>query len=144
MSDWRERAKVIRAGLDRHPVDEAATAARDREREAMLPKQTAFATKIIKEIVVPVLTEFVGIVTGTPGKPVCHEYDKRTYGVTCDLDSLRFWVKAYLLFDSKVRLAVSLTPSQTEGWHRDYGPQARDDEIEEWFGNCLAKLYESR
>ncbi len=144
MSDWRDGAAAIRAAIDKRRADEAAALARKKEPEGLLPQQTAFARRIIEEVLGPVLREFVQILTGQAGKPVLHDYDKRTLGLTCDLDSLRYSVHLYLLPDSMVRIAVSLVPSHGDGCHRDYGMYAPNEEIERWFGGSLVRLYEYR
>jgi len=41
------------------------------------------------------------------------------------------------------RNALSLFPSQTLSWHQDYPLDAQNEEIEEWFGTSLARLYEA-
>jgi hypothetical protein len=142
MKTWRNQAEAIRARMEKRKVDEAAAAARHAFLEAMLPQQIAFAKKCIREVLMPVLTDFVHILSGTPGKPVLHEYDRRAIGVTCDMDSQRFVVNVYLLPDSLVRIAVFLIQSQTEPHYRDFAFSATNDEIEEWFGSSLVKLYE--
>ncbi len=144
MSNWRKQAEAIRAHIEKRRVDGAAAAARHAFLEAMSPQQIAFARKCIREVLVPVLTDFVAILNHAPGKPVLHEYDRRTLGVTCDLDSQRFVVTVYLLPDSLVRVSVFLIPSQTEPHYRDFAFSAANDDIEEWFGSTLVKLYENR
>jgi hypothetical protein len=144
MIGWREKAQGIRARQDWRIAAGATTTAREKRAEAPLPEQAAFAQRVIQEVLIPVLTEFAGIVTDTAAKPVYHEYDERALGVSCDLNSQRFTTKVYLLPDVRVRLTVFLTPSQTEGQCKDFGLSARNDEIEEWFGDCLARLYDNR
>jgi hypothetical protein len=144
MSDWREGATAIRAAIERRKAEETAASARRKEPDGLFPQQTAFAHRIIEEVLTPVLREFVRIVTGEPGKPIVHEYDKRTLGLTCDLDSLRYSVRVYLLPDSVVRIAVFLNPSCGDGCHRDYGIPTPDEAIERWFGESLVRLYEYR
>jgi hypothetical protein len=144
MNTWRNQAEAIRARIEKRKVDESEAAAWCALAEKMLPQQIAYARKIIREVLVPVLTDFVAILTGTPGKPVQREYDRRALGVTCDLNSQRFVVNVHLLPDSKVRVAVFLVPSQTEPHHRDFALSTTNDDIEEWFGSSLVKLYEYR
>jgi hypothetical protein len=144
MIDWRERARAIRIGMGRRGVHEAGVAVLRQQAETCPPQQAAFAKRMINEVVAPVLREFVGIVTDAPGKPVYHEHDRRTLALTCDLDARRFTVKVYLLPDSTVRLGVFLIPSHTEGDCRDFGLDARNEEIEGWLGDCLTRLYENR
>jgi hypothetical protein len=144
MIGWREKAQGIRARQDWRMASGAATIAREKRADAKLPQQTACAKRIIQEVLIPVLTEFTGIVTDTATKPLYHEYDERTLGVTCDLNAQRFTSKVYLLPEAGVRLTVFLTPSQTEGHCKDFELSARNDEIEEWFGDCLARLYDNR
>jgi hypothetical protein len=144
MSNWRKQAEAIRARIEKRKVDETVTAARHTLLEEMLPQQSAYARKIIREVLAPVLTDFVAILSSTAGKPVQHEYDRRAFGVTCDLDSQRFVVNVHLLPDSLVRVAVFLIPSQTEPHYRDFALSAKNGEIEEWFGSSLVKLYENR
>jgi hypothetical protein len=139
---WRERATAIRAVAEKRKSGEAAAAARAREAESALLPQTAFARRIIDEVLIPVLKDFGRIVTGAAGSPVFHEYHQRAFGLTYELDSLRFSVGVFLLPEPRVRLAVSLMPSSTEGWHRDFPLNARNGEIEEWFGTSLSRLYE--
>jgi hypothetical protein len=90
-----------------------------------------------------VASEFAQIVTGEPGRPAVHAYHRGAVGLTCDLDSRRFAVNVFLLPEAKVRIAVSLAPSQTAGWHKDFRLDASKEEIEEWFGSALARLYEA-
>jgi hypothetical protein len=130
--------------MEKRKVDESAVIARRALLEATLPQQRAYAREIIDEVLAPVLTEFVAIVRGTPGKPVRHEYDRRAFGVTCDLNAQRFVVNVYLLPDSLLRVTVFLVPSQTEPHYRDFALSAKNNEIEEWFGGSLAKLCENR
>lgn len=144
MISWREKAQGIRSRQDWRVETGAAAIAQEKQAEAKLLQQAAFAKRIIREVLIPVLTEFAGIVTDKEAKPVYHEYDERTLGVTCDLNSQRFTTKVYLLPDAAIRVTVFLTPSPTEGHCRDYGLAARNDEIEEWFGDCLARLYDNR
>ncbi len=144
MSTWRNQAEAIRAKIEKRKVDKNAAAARQALQEAMQPQQIAYARKCIREVLVPVLTDFVAILNGAPGKPILHEYDRRTLGVTCDLDSQRFVVTVYLLPDSLVRVAVFLIPSQTEPHYRDFALSAANDDLEEWFGSSLVRLYENR
>jgi hypothetical protein len=144
MFDWRERARAMRIGMDRRGTHEAGVAVVDQQAEPCPPQQAAFARRIINEVVAPVLREFVSIVTDVPGKPVYHEHDKRTLAMTCDLDARRFTVKVYLLPDATVRLGAFLTPSHAEGDCKDFGLDARNEEIEGWLGDCLNRLYENR
>jgi hypothetical protein len=144
MSDWRKQAEAIHARMEKRKADETAAAARQTLLEEMLPQQIASTRKIIREVLAPVLTDFVAIVSGSPGKPVQHEYDRRTFRVTCDLNWHRFVVNLYLLPDSMVRIAVLLVPSQTEPHYRDFALSATNEDIEKWFGNSLVKLYENR
>jgi hypothetical protein len=132
-------ASAIRTIADKRKAAEAAASAR--ANEAALPQQTAFARRISEEVLIPVLKELCEIATGAPGAPVFHAYHRRAFGVTCDLDSLRFSIDVFLLPDAGVRIAVSVIPSQAEGWHRDYSLSARNDEIEEWVGRALSKVY---
>jgi len=141
MSDWRELAKAIRAKEDERGGVEGVVPFEDNESELFLTQEAIFAKKVINEVLIPVLAEFAEIVTRTPAKPVFHEYDTQTFGVTCDLDSVRFSVNVYLLPNSIVRIAVFLTPSSAEPDHQDYRLSAQHEEIEEWFGDCLVKLY---
>jgi hypothetical protein len=143
MTGWRERATAIRAVLDRRKGAETAAVSARPEPEAALARQAAFAGRVLKEVLAPVAREFSQIVTGAPAKPAAHEYHLRSLGLTCELDSRRFSVGVFLLPDDKVRIAVSLTPSQTAGWHRDFGLDASNEEVEEWFGTALARLYEA-
>ncbi len=143
MIAWREKATAIRHKEESSP-DGAAVATRRKPCGDLLPWQAAFAKKVVQEVLIPVLAEFVSIVTGSPAKPIYHEYDERTVGVTCDLDSMRFTAKVYLFPDAAVRFAVFLTPSLAEGHCRDFHLSAGNHEIEEWFGGCLAKMYENR
>jgi hypothetical protein len=142
MIGWRERAAAIHTAVEKRKACAAGASAPSSEAEAALAQQAAFVRRISQEVLVPVLKEFCEIVTGPPGKPVVHEYHKRAFGVTCELDSRRFCVNVFLLPDGEVRIAVSLMPSQTGGWHRDYRLGARNEEIEEWFGTALSRLYE--
>jgi hypothetical protein len=144
MSDWREGATAIRVAIDKRKADAAVATARRGEPDGLLPQQAAFARRIIEEVLSPVLREYVQILTGVAGKPIFHEYDKRTLGLTCDLDALRYSVHVYLLPDSMVRIAVSLMPSHGDGCYRDYGIYAPNEEIERWFGGSLVRLYEYR
>lgn len=144
MRSWRERAAAIRTAEEGRRAEARVVEAPPGEPEAALIQQSAFARRVIAEVLAPVLREFLQIVTGTPGTTVCHEYHRRALGVCCELDSRRFSVDLFLLTDGKVRLAVSLLPQSTDGWHRDYDPTARNEEIEEWFGVSLCRLYEAR
>lgn len=144
MSDWRDRARSIRAQEDESGVFEMVAAARDRDAGARVLRQEEFAKKVIHEVLMPVLAEFAGIVTRVSGPPVLHRYDRRTFGVTCDLDSVRFTVHVFLLPDAQVRIAVALAPSRAEPHYRDYPLSARNEEIEPWFGACLVNLYENQ
>ena len=144
MSDWRERARAIRAAEEERGVIEAVAAARDHGSDTLLARQTAFAKQLILEVLVPVLADFAGIVNPSPDTPVLHKYDRQTFGLTCDLDSVRFAVHVFLLTDGLVRIAVFLEPSQVEPHSRDYPLTADSDDIERWFGDCLVKLYEER
>jgi hypothetical protein len=144
MSDWRERARAIRAAEDEYGVIEVVAAARGEGSEATLPRQAELAKKLIHEILMPVLAEFAGIVTAVPATPVFHQYDQRSLGVTCDLDSVRFAVHVFLLPDASVRIAVFLMPSRAEPLFRDFGLAASGEEVEQWFGASLAKLFEDR
>jgi hypothetical protein len=144
MIGWREKARAIRPRGETRSAGDGAAETRPKPGEAIRPEQAAFARRILKEVLIPVLTEFVGIVTDAPAEPACHEYDERSLGVSCDLDSLRFTIKVFLLHDSRVRVAVFLTPSQTGGHCKNYELAAPNGEIEEWVGSCLVKLYENR
>jgi hypothetical protein len=144
MSSWRERATAIRALLEKRKRTEA-TAARfgAREPEGALTRQAAFARRVSAEVLTPVLQEFSRIVTGKAATPVSHEYHARAFGLTCDLDSQRLAVTVFLVPDGKVRLAVNVLPAETEGWHKDFQPNARNEQIEEWFGTALARLFQA-
>jgi hypothetical protein len=144
MIDWRERARAIRMHMDRRGIHEGGVAVLRPQAEPYPPRQAAFAKRIINEVVSPVLKEFVGIVTDVPGRPVYHEHDRRTLAMTCDLDARRFTVKVYLVPDSAVRLGVFRTPSHAEGDCKDFGLDARNEEIEGWLGDCLNRLYANR
>jgi len=144
MSDWREGAAAIRAAFEKQQSDKTTATARRRESEGLLPQQSTFARRMLADVLRPVLQEFVLIVTGVSGNVVTHEDDKRTLSLTCELDSLRYSVSLYLLFDSTVRIAVSLMPSHGDGRYRDYGLYAREEEVERWFGTSLVKLYDNR
>jgi hypothetical protein len=144
MSNWRERAQAVRLAAERRLGGEAVVA---RTRElAPAPHQGAFARQVIQEVLLPVLTEVVGLLTGSPGKPLLHEYGPRDLGVSCELDSLRFQVHVFLLEGKAIRVAVSLLPSFRDGcfaYYRDFGPQTGYGEIEAWFGDALVKMYEN-
>jgi hypothetical protein len=120
MSDWRDGAAAIRTAIEKRKADDAAASARRKEPEGLQ------------------------IVTGEAEKAEAHEYEKRTLGLTCDLDSLRYWINLYLLRDSTVRIAVSLMPSHGDGCYRDYGMYVPNEEIERWFGGSLVRLYDYR
>jgi len=143
MSGWRERAVAIRAVQERRKATGGTPSAPAREGDGARARQAAFARRIIEEVLAPVLREFTRIVTGEPGTAVFHEYHKRRFGLTCDLDARRFAADVFLTEDGTVRLAVSLIPSISPGWDRDYPLNARNCEIEEWFGTALARLYEA-
>jgi hypothetical protein len=143
MSHWRKQAEAIRAQLQKRRGDDQA-AARQALQEQSWTQQSAHAKKVIREVLTPVLTDFAAIVTGTPGKPIEHDYDRRAMAVTCDLNSQRFVANVYLLPDAMIRIAVFLVPSQTEPHYRDFAASAAGEEIENWFGSSLVKLYESR
>jgi hypothetical protein len=72
MSNWRERAREARAAAERQ-VAAAAPAGRGGGGPALAP-QSAYARQVIDEVLVPVFREVVGLLTGSPGKPVVHEY----------------------------------------------------------------------
>jgi hypothetical protein len=110
MSNWRKQLEALRVRIEKRKVDESVATSRYELREAMLPQQSAFAQKIIREVLKPVLIDFVAILRGTPGNPVQHEYDRRAFGVNCELNAQRFVVNVYLLPDSMVRVAVFLIP----------------------------------
>jgi hypothetical protein len=143
MISWREKARSLRA-WELSKSGGTALAHRRAPTGAPLARQVAFAESITKEVLIPVLKEFAEIVSGAPAHPVYHHYNETAFGVTCDLDSRRFTVKVYLLPSLEVRIAVFLTPSSTEGHCRDYRLVAPRSEIEEWLGDCLARLYENR
>ncbi len=144
MTDWRERAHAIRATEDQCTTSQSVAVARNGAPDVLREKQELFARHFIHEVLVPVLREFGGIVTRETATPVVHEYDRRTFGITCDLDSARFVVHVFLLADGNVRIAVFLGPSQVEPHYRDFELSASKQEIEQWFGGCLVKLYEER
>ncbi|HLN27502.1 MAG TPA: hypothetical protein VK395_07135 [Gemmataceae bacterium] len=144
MIGWREKAKRFRAGQGRRQVAGRVATPVAAGLPDQLGQQVTFAKRIAKEVLVPVLREFASIVTGAPAPVQYHEYDERTIGVTCDLNSSRFTAKVYFLPAAAIRLSVILTPSQTEAHCRDFAITAPNNTIEEWFGNCLTKLYENR
>jgi hypothetical protein len=146
MSNWRERAREVRAAAERRQASGAAPAG-PRVGEPARAPQAAYARQVIDEVLVPVFQEVVGILTGSPGKPVVHEYGPWNLGVTCELDFLRFQANVYLLEGKAIRVAVSLLPTFGEGsyaYYKDFEPQARKAEIEAWFGDTLVKMYENR
>jgi hypothetical protein len=144
MSDWREHARAIRTIEEECGMPDVIAAARDGAREALLGRQTVFARRMIPEVLAPVLGEFSGIVTREPCTPVIHEYDARTYGLTCDLDSVRFILHVFLLADGKVRVTVLLSPVRGDPHCRDFELSVGNKQIESWLGDCLVKLYEDR
>jgi hypothetical protein len=146
MSNWRERARGIRAAAERRQAGGAALVVRSGG-EAAPAVQTAYARQVIDTVLVPVFQEVVGILTGSPGKPVVHVYGPWNLGVTCELDSLRFQANVYFLEGKAIRIAVSLLPSFGDGsyaYYKDFEPQTRKGEIETWFGDTLVKMYENR
>jgi hypothetical protein len=144
MIDWRQQARAIRVAQEKRLHRSGAVVLEEAPPSGSLQRQAAFAERVIHEVLGPVLTEFADIVADTSVTPVFHHYDDRTVGVTCDLDSLRFTSKLHFLPDSAVRLTVFPTPTQTEGHCRDFDLSAPNGELEQWFGNCLGKLYENR
>jgi len=144
MIGWRERAKDIRARQERRRTALSASAPQAEELPGDHHQQAAFAKRVIREVLAPVLSEFVSIVKGTPAMVAYHESGERTLGVTCDLNSSRFTAKVHLLAGLEVRLSVFLTPSQAEAHCRDFSLSAPNAEIEAWFGDCLTKLYENQ
>lgn len=143
MAGWREQATALRAVIEKRQKDQAVVSARLPDGDGGLTRQTAFARKIIEEVLIPVLREFSSIVTGVAVQPVQHAYHKQYFGLTCELDSRRFTVDVFLIPEAKVRLAVSLKPSQTLGWHQDFALDATNAEIEEWLGTSLTRLYDA-
>lgn len=146
MSNWRERAREVRAAAERRQAGGVALAD-GRGCEPAPASQSAYARQVIDEVLVPVFREAVGLLTGSPVEPMVHEYGPWKLGVSCELDSLRFQADVYLLEGRAIRVAVSLLPSFGEGsyaYYKDFGPQARKGEIEAWFGEALVKMYENR
>jgi hypothetical protein len=144
MSDWRERARAIRAAEDERGTSEAAAVPCARGSDELLARQTTFAKQLLLDVLIPVLGEFAGIVTGSAGTPALHKHDRRTYGLTCDLSAVRFAVHVFLLGSGLVRVAVFLEPSHVDPHFRDFPLTADPGAIEGWFGDCLARLYAER